>query len=492
MRRLSYPTMVAYGFGQVGEALMGAGFGTFLLFYYQQIIGVSGTVTATALALSLMVDALCDPIVGSLSDKIRTRWGRRHPFIVAAALPLCVGFYCLFNPPAGLTQAGYFVWLTVFAIITRQSLTVFHVPHLALGAEMARDYTQRSTLYSFNILFSSLGGAVGTAIAYRAFFPTTQEFDPGLLNPAGYHTFSIAFAVGIFVAILVCALGTWHEIPHLLVRAEAPGTKSAARAPRASLPRLFVQMVREFRVVFANPSFKSVFFGMMLAFLMLSIEGVFGAYMGVHFWGLTTEQLSLLPFFAVVGLLGSLLLIVPVTRWLDKKMTLVWCAVIAILNGNVLVMLRLFAPDWFPANGSSLILPLIALTTFVGSLMGPLIFATLNSMFADIVDEHELATGKRQEGIVFAARSFAVKVTTSVGLIVGGWLLDAIGFPKAARAGTVAADVLWDLGFIVGPATSVFVLAGVFMYLGYSLDRDRHAQVVRELAQRRAEAGHAE
>jgi Na+/melibiose symporter-like transporter len=488
MRRLSYPTMVAYGFGQVGEALMGAGFGTFLLFYYQQIIGVSGTITAAALALSLIVDSLCDPIVGSISDKIRTRWGRRHPFMLVAVLPLCVGFYCLFNPPAGLTQTEYFVWLTVFAIITRQALTLYHVPHLALGAEMARDYTQRSTLYSFNILFSSLGGAAGTAIAYRAFFPTTEKFDPGLLNPDGYHAFSLAFAVAIMIAILVCAIGTWREIPHLLVRAEGPGNPPVARAPRASLPKLFLLMVREFKAVFHNRSFKSVFFGMMLATLMLSVEGVFNAYMGVHFWGLTTEQLSLLPFFGVVGLLGSLMLIVPVTHRLDKKMTLIWCAVIAIIDGNILIVLRLFAPDWFPANGSPLILPFIAGTTFIGSLMVPLIYATLNSMFADIVDEHELETGRRQEGIVFAARSFATKVTTSAGLIVGGWLLDVIAFPKGARAGTVAADVLWHLGFIVGPATSVFVLAGVFMYLGYGLDRNRHQQIVRELNERRAAA----
>jgi len=487
VRRLSYPTMVAYGFGQVGEALMGAGFGTFLLFYYQQIIGVSGTVTATALALSLIVDSLCDPLVGSLSDKIRTRWGRRHPFIVASALPLCVGFYCLFNPPSGLTQGEYFVWLTVFAIITRQALTLYHVPHLALGAEMARDYTQRSTMFSFNVLFSSLSGSIGTAIAYRAFFPTTEQFSPGLLNPEGYHNFALSFAIAMMVAIAVCAAGTWHEIPHLLVRAADPGKAGAnVAARRRSLPKLFMQMVREFKAAFQNRSFKSLFFGMMLATLMLSVEGVFNAYMGVHFWGLTTEQISLLPIFAVVGLFGSLALIVPVTRWLDKKLTLIWCSMIAIINGNILIVMRLFFPETFPANGSALILPLIALVTFIGALMGPLIFATLNSMFADIVDEHELETGERQEGIVFAARSFAIKVTSATGLVVGGWFLDVIAFPKGARAGSVHPDVLWNLGLIAGPATAVFVMVGVLMYLGYGLDRQRHAQIARELADRRA------
>ena len=181
VRRLSAPTMIAYGFGQVGEALMGVGFSTFLLFYYQQVIGVSGTITATALALSLFIDSLCDPLVGSLSDKIRTRWGRRHPFMLAAIVPLCVGFYSLFNPPAALTQAGYFLWLTAFAIITRQAVTLFHVPQLALGAEMARDYTQRSTMYSFNVLFSYLSAALH---GYRSFF----YYDKSLAGKVIFNT----------------------------------------------------------------------------------------------------------------------------------------------------------------------------------------------------------------------------------------------------------------------------------------------------------------
>jgi glycoside/pentoside/hexuronide:cation symporter, GPH family len=312
-----------------------------------------------------------------------------------------------------------------------------------------------------------------------------------LLNPAGYHNFSLCFAAGMVIAILVCAFGTWREIPFLLVRATgATDTANGASRPaRASLAVLFRQMIGEFGAAFRNRSFKSLFFGMMLATLMLAVEAVFNPYMGVHFWGLTTEQLSLLPIVAVAALFLSMALVAPVTRWLDKKMTLVWCSIIAIIDGNILVVLRLFDFDWFPDNGSPLILPMIAVVTFIATLMGPLIFANLNSMFADIVDEHELETGLRQEGIVFAARGFAIKVTSSIGLVIGGWLLDLIAFPKGAQAGTVPADVLWNLGLIVGPATSVFVLIGVFMYLGYGLDRKRHETIVRELGIRRGAAG---
>ncbi len=107
-------------------------------------------------------------------------------------------------------------------------------------------------------------------------------------------------------------------------------------------------------------------------------------------------------------------------------------------------------------------------------------------MFGDIADEHELETGARREGVIFSARSFVTKTTGAFGVIIGGALLDYIAFPRRAAAGTVADDTLWTLGFIQGPATSVFTLLGLFLYLGYRLDRARHAEIMAELAQRRA------
>ena len=88
VRRLKLPVMASYGFGQVAEAMVTVGFNTFLLYYYNQVLGVSGTITGAALALSLVVDAVVDPMAGALSDRLRSRWGRRHPFIALSAIPL--------------------------------------------------------------------------------------------------------------------------------------------------------------------------------------------------------------------------------------------------------------------------------------------------------------------------------------------------------------------------------------------------------------------
>ncbi len=220
--KLSLPTMAAYGFGQVGEAVKNVGFSVFLLFYYNQVLHVSATGTSIALALALIFDAVTDPVAGSLSDKLRSRWGRRHPFILFVALPLAITFYFLFNPPTGLSELGYLVWLCVFAILVRASMTFYHVPHLALGAELAEDYNQRSTLYAFSTFFGFMGSALFLPLSYRLFFPTTEAFNPALLNQAAYGPWSL-FAGGMMIfAIVVCVLGTYREILQTAGRKPSP------------------------------------------------------------------------------------------------------------------------------------------------------------------------------------------------------------------------------------------------------------------------------
>ena len=123
---------------------------------------------------------------------------------------------------------------------------------------------------------------------------------------------------------------------------------------------------------------------------------------------------------------------------------------------------------------------------FLGGLLGPVIFTTLNSMFADIADELDLKSGRRQEGIIFAARAFAVKLAASLGLMIGGVALDLIQFPKKAPPGTVDADVIFRLGLFQGPATSIFTLLALILYMRYRLDRKAHAEITRQLHERDA------
>ena len=475
-RQLSLPTMAAFGVGQAAEGVKNQAFNVFVLFYYQQVIGIPGWMAGLALGIALFFDAFTDPVAGVMSDRLRSRWGRRHPFMFIAAFPLVVAFVCLFSPPDGLSSTGSFLWLTLFAVLVRGSLTFYYVPHQALGAEMAQDYNQRSTVFAFSTVFSITAMALVSVVGYGLFFPTTEQFSPGTLNPEAYAGFALFFAALMFVAIMLCCWGTAHEIPHLRKLAERP--KISAR-----------EVWRDFADVFSNQSYRLIFFGLLLTTFAIAVEGVLSPFMGVHFWGLPTERLALVSMGTLIGLWLGLPLVPWMTRRLDKRLALVLPAVVVTLNANAALGLRLLDVSWFPSNDSPWIFWIYFAKYLVQGICLPVIFATFNSMFADIADEVELDTGARKEGVIYSSRSFATKCTGALGAILGGVLLDVIAFPKGAVAGSVAPDIVWWLGFFEGPATSLLSLVGVLFYLRYRISRERHAEIRAAIEAREAAGG---
>ena len=198
---------------------------------------------------------------------------------------LAVSFVLLFNPPQGLSQLGSFFWLTTFAVLVRTSYTFYNIPHLSLGAEMSGDYLQRSTLFAYSALVTTISITTSYGLITGYFFPTTDSFDPGFLNPDGYPRMSLMFAGVMVAAILLCVLGTRREIPFL-------------RATQVRERVTLVAMFKELRAVFGDPSFRALFFGGIPAAMVAGVEGAFIPFMGVHFWGLRTEQLFYIAFVA--------------------------------------------------------------------------------------------------------------------------------------------------------------------------------------------------
>ncbi len=468
--------MLAYGVGQLGESLRTVGFTTFLLFYYNQVLGLPGALTSLALGLSLIVDAVSDPLVGAWSDRTSTRLGRRHPFMIAGVVPLGLLFYATFNPP-DLSDSGYFVWLTVSATLTRLAVSLYQVPHLALGAEIARDYAQRTTLYAINTGFLFIAMYGGQAVALRWFFPTTPEFNPGLLNPEAYHGFSWWFAVTMCVAIVISIIGTLRQIRVM--------PQAASRFPFSPS-----RVLTDFTEAFRNPSFRALFFGMMLTTLTLAAEGVLRPYLDLHFWGLTTEQMSYRPLAVVVGVVVALPLAPLLTRLFDKKFTLIAAGAINVTAIHLLILVRIAAPEALPANGSAALLSLLLVQDFIMGWSSTLTYGAVYSMVADVSDEHQLEVGERREGILFASRVFTQQLMQSVGIAAAGVLLDVIAFPIGARTGEVGEATLVRLGLIPLGASLVYIV-GLCCYGHYRIHRQRHASILFELEQQRESGNEA-
>ncbi|MEM8767166.1 MAG: MFS transporter [Pseudomonadota bacterium] len=478
---LSFGTKFAYGFGQAGEGIKNGAFGVFLFFYYNQVLALSGTLAGLAVGIALIFDAVTDPMAGSLSDNWRSRLGRRHPFMYMAALPLAISFFMLFNPPQDLGQSGLFFWLLLFAVLTRASMTLYHVPHIALGAELTEDFEERTTVVAFRQFFSTFGQLAAFIVGFTLFFYESPDLPRGQFRVEAYAPFAMTAGLLMVVSIITSAWGTQSQIPYL--------TQPKGPPEKLKLGGLVVRMFGEIREALQNRSFAWLFSGVLIVFMMVGVDSALNLHMNTYFWELSATGNTL--FFAAypIGIMLGTLVARRLNQIFDKKPSVVFGTSWWALCQIVPVVLRLL--DLFPENGTSELLWTLVAVKFVQGVGVVQALVTFGSMVADIVDEHELKTGKRQEGIFFASVSFSGKFTTGIGNVVGGIALDLISWPRGVAIQT-AADVppetiVW-LGLVYGPIVSGFAVVSVWCYTKHRLNRERHRQIVAELTERRRQA----
>jgi Na+/melibiose symporter-like transporter len=208
------------------------------------------------------------------------------------------------------------------------------------------------------------------------------------------------------------------------------------------------------------------------------------SYLALFFWQLPADKIRA---FGLATPPASILAFILTARFHDrfeKRNTLVAGVVTMVGAAALPIVLRL--AGLFPANGSPSLLPtlMFCVFTFYGAFAVVLI--SVLSAVADVTDEHELTTGRRQEGLFYSARILFGKLTTALGHVVAGLGLDLIGFPAGAKPGQVASDVVVRLGLLVGPAAAIPGIVGIFFYARYAITRQRHLEIQRELRDRRA------
>jgi len=449
-------TKLYYGVGSVAYGVKDNGFSYMLLLYYNQVLGLPASWVGAGLMLALIVDAFSDPMVGYLSDNLHSKWGRRHPFMYAAALPTSLAFFLLWNPPAGLSPEQLFAYFICVAIAVRTCLTFYEIPSTSLVAELTDDYDVRTSMLSFRYFFGWWGGLTMAVLAY--FFLLPQE-SGGVLYTPGYQTYGAIGSVIIFIAILATALGTHRHIPNL-------------KAPPPKRPFEMRRTVDELKETLANRSFLVLFISALFTAMAAGVSTSLNIYFNSFFWELTTDQMGVLnlPYFlsAVVALFFAPQL----SMRIGKKYAALIIAGIAFLAAPLPIALRLL--DLFPANGTDALF--YTLFAFGAVEVTLIITASIliSAMVADVVEESELATGRRSEGVFFAARSFAQKAVHGIGTFTATLLLTWIDFPSDAKPGEVEPGVLQDLGLVYVPVLMLLYIAAFGFLTGYRISRESH------------------
>jgi Na+/melibiose symporter-like transporter len=473
-------TKMIQGVGAIPDTFKNFAFNTFLLIYYNQVLGLSASMAALALGIAVVFDAITDPMVGSISDNLRSRLGRRHPLMYLSAIPLGLSLYLTFVPPDTLKDAGgylLFSWLLTFSILVRGSMTLFLVPWTALMAELSDDYAERTTIVTYRYLFGWIGGATFTICTYTFIFPSTDAFTPGHLNPAGYPTFAAVLGLLVFFAILFTTHFSRREIRYM--------NQLSTPATRFSVQRVIAELLMALK----NRQFLIVFIAVLVGSAVGGGIGALDIYLNTYFWSLTPEDLRWFQV-SIIGAIAAFAIVPWVQARFDKKHILIMTFLFLLFDGIFIINLRFM--DVLPANGTDLLLFVLVANSLIRTFVGTVYGIMGASIMADILDYQEYMTGRRQEGMFFSAISFSGKAVSGLGIVIAGLVIDLLAFPQGVMPGDVPEDMIFNLGLVVGVGIPLLYLIPTALFSMYRLTRREHQRIHDELVDRRQRAANGD
>lgn len=463
-RRIGTPTMAAYGVGAAAYGIKDAGFGTFLLIFYNQVIGLPPAQVGLVVMLALVLDAMIDPAIGFFSDRTRGRWGRRHPWMYAAALPIAIGWVLLWNPPQG-SQTLEMLWLFVMAVIVRSAVSAYEVPSVALTPELSADYDERTRIMAYRYVFGWAGGLAMVWAAYAVFLVPEPGQANGLLNREGYWGYSLAGAIAMASVILISAAGTHHEIKHL---------------PKAAAATTLGHGFRELLETANNRAFALLMLAGLCFYANQGLGFAMSNYLYNYVWRFDEGALAMVAGVLFIGVILAFVGAPRVARRIGKKdaaALAVTCAALLMAAPYVLRLAGLFpepGSPWMPWTllaFQSVTVACNVSTAMLGA-----------SMMADVVEHSEIETGRRSEGVFFAGAFFIQKCCTGIGIFVAGSMLAIAGLREGSVPGEVPVVVLDRLTMLFAGFYIVMGLLSAWLFRKFPFGRDEHAARVARLA----------
>lgn len=456
--KLTNSARVSYAVGGSATGLVQAGFSMFVLFYYNNVLGLSASLVGTALAVALIFDSLSDPIVGYWSDGHRSKLGRRHPFLYFSAIPVAVCLYLLWHPPIGFLDRfgpmGLFTYLLVISISLRVFITFFDVPSNSMVPELTKKYHERTHLAGYRT--AVMWGVITllSMVVYGYWLLPTEAYPNGLLNPAGYQEMGKVAAIVAVVTILISALGTRKYAPLMHTPAE---TKKLSG----------LKMIKTIASTYSERKLIPVWFCGVFVATGFTIYASLFTYLFGYYWMLTPAQLSAVVTAWLVGVVVGGFVPVLIPKSIEKRTAAVGMLLLMIFSTCAPVVLSLL--NLFPDPGSphlfSALWPFLMLdqVSYIG------VVAIVQSMMSDVVEHRQVSVGTRNEGIIFAGFTLIMKFSSAISILLAGLALDFIQFPVGGPTAEVSATVLKDLAVVYIVGNGGFYALSICAVLFYSL-----------------------
>jgi GPH family glycoside/pentoside/hexuronide:cation symporter len=433
-----------YGFGDTSFSLTSTIIGAYFAIFLTDVVGLAPKIAAVAIFIGRTWDYINDPLFGHLTDRVRTRWGRRRPFLLFGALPFAIVFTMMWWKPPLEDPVTLVIYYAVMYVIYDACFTLVAMPYFALTPELAPDYDERTELTSIRMLFSILGSLVSFTIPLLMI----GSFSP---ENAG-HVLGMGAAFGLASAL-----------PLLLVFI---GTRERSDTQRQPIPSLS----KSVRAAWGNRPF------------------IFGLMIFLFTWvGLDLMQTTLLYFIKYVvqresqsdlimaAVFVTAMLALPLWNWASRRLNKRWAYVIGIAFWAVV---QLVLVTFTPNTPFALLLGLSAMAGIGVSAAHVLPW----SILPDAIEWGELASGERHEGMFYSLVTLAQKVASSAAIPLALLILDSTGYQanSAIQPASAVAGIRW----ITGPIPAVLLLMGIGFALTYPLERKSFQKIRSELSAR--------
>jgi|TARA_B100000315_G_scaffold256404_1_gene302240 GPH family glycoside/pentoside/hexuronide:cation symporter len=446
VERLSSGVIWAYSMPRISLGIMGLLFGTYLMKFATDVLLIAPAAMGALIAVSRIWDGVSDPLAGYLSDRTRSRFGRRRTWMFAAAVPMSVGLVMIWSPPSVLDGMMIVIWMAVALFVYESASTAFFVPYGALGVELTPNYHERTRLYGYSHMIGAIGSFLGLISLYLMDSSDDKRTAAIILSSiAGF-------------AITGVVLGSTLLLPErndYQGRGATNPFKSFAdvfRNPHALL----------LLIVYAIETFGAASIGMLVPYLSTYVIPVDEMPVNSSLFMVSVLVVYTVPQFAFTPLWIRL------SVYTGKK--LLW----AISMGmSTAIFIGYFFSLEFPI--------LIWILSFALGTVSGIGAVVAPAIQADIIDYDEYVTGERKEGTYYAVWNMIRKGAASLTAVITGFVLQLIGFEPNVEQ-TESTKFAMRALFAWLPAGGYLI--GTILFLRFTFNEKEHTEIRRILAER--------
>ena len=449
----------SFGLGGGVNAIKTDFFVWYLGAYYLTVLGLNPLLTGLALLMALVIDAISDPLIGTASDRIRSKFGRRHLLMAFSLLPISLSYLMLFLPDPDWAENQFFLfaWLLVFAVVTRFSVTLFDIPHRALAAEIAESYEDKASVMSLREGFQSII-ALSHSFIILPFINldgNDQWFNVGIIGSI------IMFAFG-----LISIIGTMSLIPNLY---KWPKTKQNDNP--------FKEIQKQISFVYKNKTIILFLLGSVTIQLAWGLANSLTFLTQTQFWGLTTLQIQEFIKIYFLSTIVSWFLVPKLVKNFEKRTILLFSLVlIGIFQATPFILYKV---GMVPEFGSNSLVYFLSVYIFITGTFSIMSLMTRESMVPDMIDQVQQESNLRQDGTISSLTSFCAKCMTGLGQFFSMFVLWLISFPQGSIDATFTQKEM--LALFQGPMIMLLFLIPIVIFSGYKIDRKKHREILQKI-----------